>query len=196
MKQTRGRPKAFDEDEALALAMNYFWEHGYDNTSLDNLLPVMGIKKSSFYHTFKSKEELFSRALNLYRKTILEQLEGLKSQVGAKNALIMLSTFTIDELKNTGKVKGCLMVNSGQECYNKYPELSRQVAQEFLYFLGVFTSFVQEAQELGDIKKDIDAKILAGRYLNALNGLLVTIQAGAPPELIDDVAENMKEILA
>lgn len=31
--QTRGRPKTFDETEALTAAMHYFWEHGYDNTS-------------------------------------------------------------------------------------------------------------------------------------------------------------------
>ena len=134
MKLTRGRPKAFDEDEALALAMNYFWEHGYDNTSLDKLLPAMGIKKSSFYHTFKSKEELFSRALHLYRKETQREFIALREKVGAKEALIMIVSLTMQELQDTGKVKGCLLASSGQECYNKYPHLSEQVGQEFLYF--------------------------------------------------------------
>ena len=31
--------------------------------------------------------------------------------------------------------------------------------------------------------------------MNALNGLVVTIQAGAKQELIDDLVENLKEIL-
>ena len=65
-KITYGRPKAFDEKEALTTTMHYFWEHGYDNTSLDNLLLAMGIKMSSFYETFKSKEVVFSRCLALY----------------------------------------------------------------------------------------------------------------------------------
>ena len=84
MLKTRGRPKAFNEDEALQLAMNYFWEHGYDNTSLDNLLTAMGIKKSSFYHTFKSKEELFSRCLELYHRDIANQLITLKIKLVLK----------------------------------------------------------------------------------------------------------------
>ncbi len=195
MKQTRGRPKAFDEDEALVLAMNYFWEHGYDDTSLDNLLPAMGIKKSSFYHTFKSKEALFSRVLDLYRKEMLSSLEILKKQVGAKQTLIMMAQMTIQELRETGTVKGCLMVNSGQECYKKYTNLSQQIAEEFDYFYRYFTSLVKEAQANGDITNTKEASVIAGRFLNMINGLLATIQAGAPQVLIDDVFEQIKELL-
>jgi TetR/AcrR family transcriptional repressor of nem operon len=196
MKQTRGRPKAFDEDEALSLAMNYFWEHGYDNTSLEHLLPAMGIKKSSFYHTFKSKEELFSRVLDLYRKEMLTQLTALKNDIGAKKALLMLATLTIDELKTTGKVRGCLMVNSGQECYQKYDDLSKQIVREHTYFYGLFTDFVEEAKSKGDIKSTLDSKKIAGRYLNAINGLVATIQSGADEEMITDIVESLADILS
>ena len=195
MKQLRGRPKAFDEDEALELAMNYFWEHGYENSSLDNLLPAMGIKKSSFYHTFKSKTELFARCLHLYRKEVLVELNDLKKQIGIKETLIMLGTMTVDELKNTGKIKGCLLISSGQECYKKYPDLSAQIAKEFHYFLKIMTTLIQEAQDKGEIKDTLSADVLAGRYLNALNGLLVTIQAGAPETLVDDILKQLKEML-
>ena len=40
--QTCGRPKTFDETEVLTATIHYFGEHRYDNTSLDNLLKVMG----------------------------------------------------------------------------------------------------------------------------------------------------------
>ncbi len=33
-KQQRGRPREFDEQEVMLAAMNYFWEHGYDNKCL------------------------------------------------------------------------------------------------------------------------------------------------------------------
>ena len=195
MKQSRGRPKAFDENEALALAMNYFWEHGYGGASLDNLLLTMGIKKSSFYHTFKSKEELFSRSLDLYRKEMLLQLQVFKKDIGAKQTLLKLAYLTIDELRNTGKVRGCLVVNSGQECYNKCHDLSKQISAEYNYFFKLFISFIDEAKSLGDIQSKLKSKKIAGRYLNALNGLLVTIQAGADSEIIEDIVSSLEEIL-
>ena len=193
--ETRGRPKTFYETEALTAAMNYFWEHGYDNTSLDNLLLAMNIKKSSFYATFKSKEEVFSRALILYREQNLAFLETLKKEIGPKQTLLALLSHTLDELQNIGKVKGCLLISSGKECYHRYPDLSNQIKIEFNTFNTLFTQLVTEAQELGEISKKRKAPSIAGRYMNALNGLIVTIQAGAEQELIDDLVENLKEIL-
>jgi len=192
---TRGRPKAFDETEALTAAMHYFWEHGYDNTSLDNLLVAMGIKKSSFYATFKSKEAVFSRCLALYREDTYKQLKALKEKVGPKQAMLMLTDITIKELEETGNVKGCLLINSGRECYNRYTELSHQIKLEFNFVQDLFIEFVREAQERGEIKSKKDAHVISGRYMNTLNGLVVTMQAGATQVLIDDLAQSLKEIL-
>lgn len=196
MTKTRGRPKAFDENAVLALAMEYFWEHGYENSSLDNLLEVMGIKKSSFYHTFKSKEELFSRCLALYTEQNIHFLNQVKEEKGAVEALLSLAQLTIEQLNKTKKVRGCLIINSGKECYNKYKELSHQINAGFNSIHQTFISFVKEAQESGEIGSKLEAQKIAGRYMNALNGLIVTIQAGATQELIDDLMEHLQEILA
>ena len=193
--QTRGRPKAFNETEALTAAMHYFWEHGYNNTSLDNLLVAMGIKKSSFYATFKSKEEVFSRCLALYRAETYKHLKALKEQIGPKATMLWLTETTIKELENTGNVKGCLLINSGKECYNRYTDLSHQIKIEFNFVQELFVEFIKEAQELGEITSTKDAHIISGRYMNTLNGLVVTIQAGATQALIDDLVESLKEIL-
>ena len=194
-KNPIGRPKTFNKDEILKIAMHYFWEHGYTGSTLDDLLLAMGIKKSSFYRTFTSKEELFSASLALYREEMLHQLLSLKEELGAKKTMLMLTTTTIDELRKTGKVKGCLLVNSGQECYNKYGDLSNQITLEFNFLQDLFVDFIKEAQESGEILTKKEAKIIAGRYMNALNGLIVSIQAGASMELIDDVVNSLKEML-
>lgn len=195
MRTTVGRPKSFDEGEVLALAMNYFWEHGYENSSLDNLLMAMRIKKSSFYHAFKNKEDLFSRCLELYGKTLLHYFETLKNDLGPKAALLALSEGMINELKETGKIKGCLLMNSGKECYNRHSNLSYQIGVNFNFLLEIFEQYVKEGQEKGEISKLREAKVIAGRYLNTFNGMIVTIQAGASQELINDLREHLKEIL-
>jgi len=190
-----GRPKAFDETEALTAAMQYFWEHGYDNTSLDNLLLAMGIKKSSFYATFKSKEEVFSRTLALYRDQSITFMQDLKKNLGPKKAMLTLLELTTKELEETGKVRGCLLINSGKECYNRYDSLSQQINVEFNFMQEIFIEFIEEAQKVGEIQSNKSARVISGRYMNTLNGLVVTIQAGATQELIDDIVENLKEIL-
>lgn len=194
-KNVIGRPKTFDKDSVIKLAMLYFWEHGYNNSSLDNLLLTMGIKKSSFYRTFKSKEELFSACLAFYREDRFRLIGELSTDIGAKQTMLMLTTGTIDELRSTGRVKGCLLINSGKECYNKYDDLSIQITIEFNFMQNVFAGLIESAQKSGDIFNKKDPKIIAGRYMNTLNGLVASIQAGASEELIEDIVASLTEML-
>src|SRR5260370_27082827 len=62
----RGRPREFDEEEVLDVAMRLFWEHGFDGTSMSELTEAMGINRRSVYAAFGNKEALFTAALERY----------------------------------------------------------------------------------------------------------------------------------
>lgn len=195
MRKNRGRPKAFDEDEVLLLAMNYFWEHGYDSASLDNLLEAMQIKKSSFYATFKSKEVLFSKALTLYRHSSVKYIHSLEKEKGSRETLLIIMHTSINELRERGSIRGCLLINSAKECYHKYGNLSTQITNEYIFFLDMFSDLIAHAKEKGEIKSTIDTRLLAGRFSNAINGLMSTIEVGASDEIIDDIIKSIEELL-
>ena len=194
-KQQRGRPREFDEQEVMLAAMNYFWEHGYDNTSLDDLLRVMNIKKSSFYAAFKSKKELFKKVLLFYKEYQISFLQSIKEQEGPKKAMLILLEKRIEEFQKTGNNRGCLLMNSGRECYGRYDDIAHQVHIEFNYFLGLFKQFIQEAKENKEIQNKQNAQYIAGRYINTLNGLMITMRAGASQNIIDDIIQSAKELL-
>src|ERR1700722_3582756 len=62
----RGRPRAFDEEVVLDVAMRLFWEHGFDGTSMSELTEAMGINRRSVYAAFGNKEALFTASLERY----------------------------------------------------------------------------------------------------------------------------------
>jgi TetR/AcrR family transcriptional repressor of nem operon len=195
-KELRGRPKTFDETEALIAAMNYFWDHGYDNTSLENLLEAMQIKKSSFYATFKSKEEVFSRTLKLYQNFLENNLKEMKVEIGPKATLLAVPKFSMQELQETGKIRGCLLVNASRECYTTYQALEEQINLQFLYVDTLFAELINEAKELGEITNTKEVKKVKNLYLNTIHGLFVSIQSGASQETIDDILESIDELLS
>ena len=61
-----GRPREFDEEQALEKAMLLFWKKGYRNTSLTNLTDAMGMNRPSMYSVFGDKSSLFQAALQRY----------------------------------------------------------------------------------------------------------------------------------
>lgn len=191
----RGRPREFDEQEVLLAAMNHFWEHGYDNTSLDDLLKVMNIKKSSFYAAFKSKKELFKKVLLFYKEYQITFLQNVKKQEGPKKAMLVLLEKRVEEFQKIGTIRGCLLMNSGRECYGRYDDIAYQVQLEFGHLIDLFTHFIQEAQERQEIQNMQEARYIAGRYINTLNGLMITMRAGAAEDIIKDIIKSAKELL-
>ncbi|MCP4298102.1 MAG: helix-turn-helix transcriptional regulator, partial [Proteobacteria bacterium] len=49
------RPIEFDREEKLELAMNLFWQKGYQATSMKLLTEAMGLQPGSIYSAFRSK---------------------------------------------------------------------------------------------------------------------------------------------
>src|SRR5215216_1427212 len=71
---TRGRPREFCVDHALAQALRVFWSKGYEGTSLNDLTEAMGITRPSLYAAFGNKETLFRKALDLYEREKLDYI--------------------------------------------------------------------------------------------------------------------------
>ncbi|WP_415975771.1 TetR/AcrR family transcriptional regulator [Rhodococcus sp. 077-4] len=51
----RDRYQSFDKQRALESAMDMFWQHGYEGTSVSELYAGIGIKPPSLYAAFGSK---------------------------------------------------------------------------------------------------------------------------------------------
>jgi TetR/AcrR family transcriptional repressor of nem operon len=60
------RPREFDETSVLDAAMNCFWSHGYETTSVRDLANQMGITGASLYNAFGDKRSLYRRSLEYY----------------------------------------------------------------------------------------------------------------------------------
>lgn len=107
---TRGRPRAFDREQALQTALITFWEKGYDLTQVADLTAAMGIKPPSFYAAFGSKQAAFNEAIDLYLRTagskIIHVLEHTPAAQDAIRAMLSESIHTALD----APAGGCLLV--------------------------------------------------------------------------------------
>jgi len=106
-----GRPREYDIEEALDIAMHLFWRKGYDDTSLNDLLDAMRISRSIFYYTFGSKYQLFELCIYRLRdQQIAKTRQRLicnkqpMAEVSLRNFYMISYSCRIPETKNYHKM--------------------------------------------------------------------------------------------
>lgn len=65
------RPRSYHNTDVLTRAMMVFWQNGYRGTNIRHLESATGLKVSSLYHRFGSKEALFHESLDHYLNKVV-----------------------------------------------------------------------------------------------------------------------------
>lgn len=105
----RGRPRSFDRQRALELAMEVFWAKGYAGTSMFDLTSTLGISSPSLYAAFGSKDELFREVVELYKTTVGDGIwRKVVAAETARAGIEAMLRATAERFGGSGR--GCLMV--------------------------------------------------------------------------------------
>ena len=79
-KKIRERMEYLDRrSEILDMARSMFITIGYEDTSINDLIKRLGIAKGTFYHYFKSKEELLDQVINEVNTEIVKNISEIAS---------------------------------------------------------------------------------------------------------------------
>jgi AcrR family transcriptional regulator len=178
----RGRPRAFEENEALDQAVRVFWEHGYEGTSVSELASAMGINKPSLYAVFGSKEELFRRALDRYQATYVAYAPATLEQPTAYGAIETYLRAAVDALTAEGHPPGCLSIQGGLSCAPANSGISEYLAEFRATFEVTVTERMARAVEEGDLAPGTDTAGLARFVITFGQGLAVHAAAGVGRE--------------
>lgn len=87
--------KEHDErkNEIIDMSANLFVTKGYEQCSVNDILSAIGIAKGTFYHYFKSKEEVLDAVVSRVMDTILEKVKAVASDTTLKPEEKLLQVF-------------------------------------------------------------------------------------------------------
>ncbi len=107
----RGRPRSFDETEALEKATQVFWSKGYDGVTIDDLVAGMGVGRPSLYAVFGDKRTLFLRVLKDYaEKKGALAAKALLSPQALRDSLTAFLRHVVKTATEKGSARGCLLL--------------------------------------------------------------------------------------
>jgi AcrR family transcriptional regulator len=182
MNRERGRPRQFDEDEALDRARDVFWRHGFQSASLSNLIDAMGINKPSMYATFGDKQALYLKALKHYAEhELAERARILDEEPDGRTAVAGFLRAMAALLTDPSRPGGCFVINGTADV--GCPMTPTAVEHALQNVLQGSEAKLRErllrAQHEGQLPATIDAKELAGVFSSLLAGMAVLAKCGA-----------------
>jgi TetR/AcrR family transcriptional repressor of nem operon len=194
MKVT-GRPRQFDQDDALDRALELFSERGYAATSMADLVERTGVSKQSLYNTFGDKRSLFLAALDRYCERTDAGLAGaLGGDAGDACALRGLYRRLAKAISG-GSASSCLVATTSMEVGASDCEIAARLRAHMERTRGRFQAAIEQCIASGDLTHVKSPRAVAGHLTNTLNGLGVLRGGGATEEELDEVVDVALSVL-
>jgi len=156
------RPREFDPKDVLQTAIELFWEKGYHDGSVDEVVKRSGVAKYGIYGTFGTKRELFMKALAQFAA---DRHQDIQRPIRKPDAsLPEILTFFKDAPKlmtPENEPHGCLISNTGIELGLRDPEIRDFVMDFFRDTAKVLQRCLTRAVEKGELETSNDIAELA-----------------------------------
>lgn len=172
-----GRPRGFDRDEALDVAVRGFWRDGYDETTVATLTTAIGISAPSLYAAFGDKDRLFDAAATCYADAATAGLEGYLAMPSTADAIGTMVRDTAAGYTDPASPGGCFVL-SEPRLADRRRDMAERIACR-----------IDRGIAEGDVPAGTDAHAVAELVLAVLGGLSTRARDGGTPDEVSAVAE-------
>ena len=194
-ERPRGRPRSFDERDALEKATRVFRAKGYDGGTIDDLVAGMGVGRPSLYSVFGDKRTLFLRVLRAYAETKgAGAAKALLSPKALRDSLASFLRFIVESSTEEGSAAGCLL-----ECVA--PLVDDAEVRQFLKNAAAGAVAMMERRfrdgiSAGELPSDFPVAARASQVVDLSRGLAMRARFGTPRKtLLRDAAEAADLVL-
>jgi len=190
----RGRPRSFDEMEALEKATQVFWSKGYDGVTIDDLVAGMGVGRPSLYAVFGDKRAIFLRVLKAYaERKGASAAKALLSPQSLRDSITGFLRHAVESSTEKGSAHGCLM-----ECVAPLvndAEVRRFLQNAAAGAVALVEGRLRDGITAGEIPSDFPVAVRARLLIDLTRGLTMRAQIGAPRKTLLRDAEEAADLL-
>jgi AcrR family transcriptional regulator len=189
----RGRPPAFNQEEALEKAMQAFWTYGFEGTSMSTLIEVMNMNKPSIYAAFGNKEALFNKALDKY---VSGPSAFVKEALAEPTSFLVTKTFltkAVELLTQHQNPRGCMIVQGALSCGPEAEMIQKKLIGYRTNMEASFKKRFDLAKESGDLPAEANTATLAKYIVTLHQGISVQASSGATKDDLMRVVDMMMQ---
>lgn len=189
MSESESKERLLAAAKALVLA------NGYAGTTVDSICEKAGLTKGSFYHFFKSKEELGLAVLEWSMRKGGEILsEGSHAKVADPVERAFAFLRHVEHSSKELWANGCLLGTFSLELADTNERMRKTVSRMFSEVVDLFAArFAPVVEQGGGMPSAID---LANQYLAILEGSIILAKAHRDPSRIASALRAFRENLS
>ncbi len=171
--QSPTKENLLDAAEQLMLAK------GFVATTLDQICAAAGVTKGSFFHYFKSKEDLGKAVLERFCQVRLQFMRERPAQKEASplERVYGWVDFAIEMSKSPLAKNGCLLGNFAQELSDTHPEIRSLCAHRFTEWAALLKEGLDEAKAEHLPTSRLDTESVADHFIAIIEGALILAKA-------------------
>ena len=193
--KSRGRPRSFDERQALEKATQVFRSKGYDGVTIDDLVAGMGVGRPSLYAVFGDKRTIFLRVLRAYGEAKgARAAKALHAPQSLRGSLANFLRYAVESATEKGCAPGCLIVCVAPLVNDA--EVRRFLQTAAAGGVALVERRFRDGISAGEIPSDFPVAARASQVIDLARGLTVRAQIGTPrTTLLRDVEEAADLVL-
>ena len=156
----------------VSAAWKLFYEQGYDNTTVDDIVEESGTSKGSFYHYFEGKDALLSSLSFLFDEKYEELMPSVDPEMNSVDKLLYLNRELFGVIENTVSLELLARLFSSQ----LITKGERHLLDSSRIYYKVLRQIISEGQQRGQIRDDVTA--------NEISKLIRRVRARAHVRLV------------
>ena len=190
------RPREFDPDEAVTKALEVFWQYGYEDASLPDLLDGMGLTRGSLYKAFKDKKNLFLLVLERYEIATVNAGVDLLSnqQIEDGSDRILLLFKGLVTAVTEGDHRGCLLCTAAAGSAAHDPDIADAVHRGLNKLQLAVVQALKDTPALSGISS-AKRQRLADTLLTQYMGLRMLARSRLPLGVLSNAVQSVEELL-
>src|ERR1700753_1135188 len=184
-----GPVRRFDVEEALDVALEMFWQQGYEGTPIQALCRAMDLQPGSVYAAFGSKRDLFVAAVRRYIETV--SAEAVDRVNGASSGLQGLREYfahLVDAMVDGKRAWGCLVTNSLVEFAARDPELASMFQLHLARLQTSFAAALARARAARALRPGAGPES-AGMLVAVIQGMNVMAKGRPGRKALQDIVD-------
>ena len=149
-------------------AWKLFYEQGYENTTVEEIIALSGTSKGSFYHYFGSKDDLLGSLAYLFDEKYEELAEGLDADAPAYDTLLYFNRELFTMIENRIDISLLSRLLSTQLTLHG----TKQLLDHNRVYFKLLRRIVLAGQARGELVEEMSASEIVRLYAMAERAVL------------------------